>query len=88
MESVNPQTPEIILGREPAEMERLAIADGFIPNHRIGDKVEGNHAEGIGIVDAIVLFKVQGGYVWGCRFEGSKDYFPQDNLKKVESPST
>lgn len=85
MQQVNAETPEIILGRTPAEIERLAIADGFVPTFRIGDDVEGNHDTGNGRVDSLVLFKVNGGYVWACRFEGGTDYFPQDYLKRVET---
>lgn len=85
MTEVTTETPEMILGRQPAEIEKLAIADGFVPVLRIGDKAIGNHAEGSGVIDAIVLFKVQGGYTWGCRFEGQIDYFPHDHLKKVET---
>ena len=83
IEQVSVETPEQIIGRTPAEIERLAIADGYIPTFRIGDYVEGSHATGNGRVDALVLFQVQGGYVWACRFEGGTDYYPQDYLKKV-----
>lgn len=85
MEQVSTESPENILGRSPAEIEKMAIADGFIPKYRLGDKLEGNHAEGSGVVDAIVLFKIREGYTWGCRFEGAVDYYPQDHLKKIET---
>ena len=82
-EQISTETPENIIGRTPADIERQAINDGYIPTFRIGDDVEGNHATGNGRVDSLVLFKVQGGYVWACRFEGGTDYYPQDYLKKV-----
>ncbi|QGZ16381.1 hypothetical protein Hena1_02310 [Erwinia phage Hena1] len=87
MSQVSTETPEQILGREPAALERQALGDNFIPFHRIGDYVEGNHETGNGEIDAIVLFKIPNqGYVWACRFKGGTDYYPQDYLKKVAKP--
>lgn len=84
MNNLSTETPEKILGREPASIEREAIADNFVPNFRIGDKVEGNQQTGNGEVDSFVLFKIPNqGYVWGLRMKGQKDYYPQDFFKKV-----
>lgn len=85
MKEIKIDSAENILGRTPAEIERLAIADGFLPTFRIGDEVQGNHGADGGRVDSLVLFQVSEGYVWACRFEGGVMYFPQDHLQKVAS---
>lgn len=84
MNNLSAETPEKILGREPADIERAAIADNFLPDFRIGDHVEGNHMTGNGEIDSFVLFKIPNqGYVWGLRMKGQTDYYPQHLFKKV-----
>lgn len=84
-EQVSAETPENILGRTPASLELAALSDGYLPDHRIGQKVEGNHETGNGEIDAIVLFKLPDpqGYIWGCRLKGTEVYYPQEWFKKV-----